>query len=77
MGTSIKSRKAELKKAGWVERSTIDESRLNEIVKEYESLGFEVRLEPLNLDELDKGCQKCYKNNSGRFKTVYVRKKHC
>ncbi len=73
----MKSRKAELKKEGWVKRTTIDESKLSEIVGEYESLGFEVRLEPVNFDELDEKCRKCYGKNLDKFKTVYVRRKRC
>jgi hypothetical protein len=65
----------ELKKKGWVKRTTIDEPRLSEIVDEYETLGFEVRLEPVNLDELNEGCRRCYGSNVDRFRTVYVRKR--
>ena len=35
----------ELKKQGWVKRTTIGEPRLSEIVTEYKALGFEVHLE--------------------------------
>jgi hypothetical protein len=65
----------ELKKQGWIKRTIIDEPRLSEIVDEYESLGFEVRLEPVNLEEMDKECRRCYGNNAAKFKTVYIRKK--
>jgi hypothetical protein len=65
----------ELKKNGWIKRTTIDEPRLSEIVDEYETLGFEVRLEPVNLNELDEKCRRCYRNDVDRFKTVYVRKR--
>ena len=49
-----------LKKEGWSRRTTIDEPRLSEIVEEYKLLGFEVRLEPVKLEELDEDCRKCY-----------------
>ena len=65
----------ELEKQGWIKRSTIDEPRLSEIVEEYESLGFEVRLEPVNIDELKEACKRCYGDDAAKFKTVYVRKK--
>lgn len=65
----------ELGNEGWIKRATIDEPRLREIVDEYESLGFEVRLEPVNLDELKEECRRCYGNDAAKFKTVYVRKK--
>ena len=66
----------ELKKQGWVKRTTIGEPRLSEIVDEYKSLGFEVHLEQVNLDELDEKCRRCYENDGDKFKTVYVRKRH-
>jgi len=65
----------ELKKEGWVKRTTIGEPRLSEIVNEYKSLGFEVHLEPVNLDEMDEECRRCYGNEADKFKTVYVRKR--
>ena len=73
----MKSKKAELKEEGWEKRTTIGEPKLSEIVAEYESLGFEVRLEPVNLDELDQNCQKCYERNPDKFMTVYVRRMCC
>ena len=73
----MKSRKAELAKKGWLKRTTIDEPKLSEIVDEYKSLGFEVRLEPVNLDDLDEKCRRCYGNKSDKIKTVYVRKRNC
>ena len=65
----------EPKKKGWIKRTTIDEPRLSEIVDEYETLGFEVRLEPVNLDELDENCRRCYRKDVDRFKTIYIRKR--
>ena len=64
-----------LEKQGWVKRTTIDEPRLSEITELYKSLGFEVRVEPVKLDELDEDCKKCYKNIIDELKTVYVRKR--
>jgi hypothetical protein len=43
--------------------------------KEVKSLGFEVHLEPVNLDEMDEECRRCYGNEADKFKTVYVRKR--
>jgi signal recognition particle subunit SEC65 len=65
----------ELEKEGWIKRTTIGEPRLSEIVEEYKSLGFEVHLEPVNPDELDEECRRCYVNEADKFKTVYVRKR--
>ena len=65
----------ELEKQGWLKRTTIDEPRLSEITELYKSLGFEVRVEPVKLDELDEDCKKCYENIIDELKTVYVRKR--
>jgi hypothetical protein len=64
----------QLEKDGWIKRTTIDEPRLSEIILEYESLGYEVHLEPVKLEDLDEECRRCYENNMGTIKTVYVRK---
>jgi len=65
----------ELGKAGWVKQTTIGEPRLSEIVELYKSLGYEVRLEPVRLDELDEECRRCYEGEIDEVKTVYVRKR--
>jgi len=65
----------ELGKAGWAKQTTIGEPRLSEIVKLYKSLGYEVRLEPVRLDELDEECRRCYEGEIDEVKTVYVRKR--
>ena len=64
-----------VEKQGWVKRTTIDEPRLSEITELYTSLGFEVRVEPVKLDELDEDYKKCYKNIIDELKNVYVRKR--
>jgi len=65
----------ELEKKGWIKRTTIGEPRLSEIVELYKSLGYEVRVEPVKIDELDEECRRCYKNEANEVKTVYVKKK--
>jgi len=69
------AREKELEKGGWIKQTTIGEPRLSEIVELYKSLGYEVRLEPVKLDELDEECRKCYEDEVDKVKTVYVRKK--
>jgi len=68
-------REKELEEEGWVKQTTIGEPRLSEIVELYKSLGYEVRLEPVKLGELDEECRKCYELEEDKVKTVYVRKK--
>ena len=65
----------ELEKEGWVKRTTIDEPRLSEIVEEYESLGFDVHLEPVKVEDIDEECRRCYQNQIDKIRTVYVRKR--
>lgn len=67
--------KDRLTKLGWKKRTTIDVSRLQEIIKEYELLGFEVHLEPVTKEDCKKECINCYLDKIDKFKTVYVRKK--
>ena len=68
-------REKKLEKEGWVKQTTIGEPRLSEIVQLYRSLGYEVHLEPIKLDELDEECRRCYESEIHEVKTVYVRKK--
>jgi len=75
MAEKKRSRK-ELEKEGWVKQTTIGEPRLSEIVELYKSLGYEVRLEPAKLDELDEECRRCYEGEIDEVKTVYIRKKN-
>ncbi len=65
----------ELEKEGWVKRTTIDEPRLSEITELYKSLGYEVRVEPVKVEDLDEGCRRCYQNQIDKIRTVYVRKR--
>ena len=62
----------ELAEEGWVKQTTIGEPRLSEIVELYRSLGYEVHLESVKLDE---ECRRCYESEVDEVKTVYVRKK--
>lgn len=65
----------EVEKEGWNKQTTIGEPRLSEIVELYKSLGYEVRVEPATLDDLNEECRRCYGNEIDELKTVYTRKK--
>lgn len=67
------TREEELKIQGWEKRFTMDEPRLSEMAKQYEELGFEVLLEPVDLSSED--CTSCFAGNPNRYKTLYTRKK--
>ena len=64
-----------LEKQGWVKRTILREPKLSEIVREYNSLGFDVHLEPITLEDIDEGCNICYENQIEKFRIVYVKKR--
>ena len=64
----------ELIKDGWEKRAIYDDPRLTEIVEQYEEIGLEVHLEPINTENKN-GCTGCMKQFSDRFKIIYTRKK--
>lgn len=69
-----KNRHVELEEHGWMRRFVADEPRLSEAVQLYESLGYEVRLEPVALDETNKECRTCLiGQNCDRYRTIYIR----
>ncbi|MHC4549247.1 MAG: hypothetical protein ACYTEZ_10770 [Planctomycetota bacterium] len=60
---------------GWERRTVAQEPRLSEIVALYEELGFEVRLEPLDLDDphcLEQRCTLCFDDPAVRAATKVV-----
>jgi hypothetical protein len=68
----IKStRRAELEAQGWTACFVADEPRLSEAVEMYESLGMEVRLEPVNLDSGE--CTSCLQLCFDRCGMIYTR----
>ena len=63
---------------GWKRRMVASEPRLSEIVEMYESLGFEVRLEPVDPEGPDwdeDECTLCLDDpaEAGRTRVVYTR----
>ncbi len=67
------SREEELKKEGWTKRFTIDDPRLSEAVAEYEEIGFEVLLEPVDMSSEE--CTSCMMAPTDRYRTIYTRLK--
>ncbi len=63
-----------LEREGWTRRFTVPPTRLQETVELYESLGYEVHLEPLSLDDLNEQCQDC-RAALVFFRVVYTRPK--
>ena len=73
-------REQELADAGWERRFIASEPRLGEAVELYESIGFEVLLDPLpSEDEMrgagceEKGCTACFELDRERYKIIYTR----
>jgi len=69
-----KRREEELKREGWTKQFTTDEPRLSEAVELYESLVYEVRLEPASFDEASEVCKTCLLADCSKYKTIYTRK---
>jgi hypothetical protein len=67
------TRAEELQKEGWEKRFTIDEPRLSEMLEQYQELGFEVLLEPV--DPSSEECTVCITASPDRYRTIYTRRK--
>jgi hypothetical protein len=67
----------QLQDEGWTRRFTALGRRLNEVVELYRELGFEVRLEPVDLDQEEtmsvESCKDCFVTIQAR--TIYTRPK--
>jgi hypothetical protein len=59
---------------GWTKKFTCDADRVDEFVEMYESIGFEVRVEPVSPDDPDLTCQACFVGNREEYKTIYTRR---
>ena len=58
----------------WERQFTVEEKRVSEYVELYESLGYEVRVEPATPNEMD-DCQVCFKADFGNLRTIYTKRK--
>ena len=67
------TREEELRKEGWEKRFTIDEPRLSEMVEQYNELGFEVLLDPVETSS--EQCTTCIEAFRDRYRTIYTRQK--
>ncbi|MHA2097801.1 MAG: hypothetical protein ACW99A_03870 [Candidatus Kariarchaeaceae archaeon] len=68
-------RDEELRKKGWERRTILDNIRLAEITELYESLDFEVLLEPAQPKDFGEKCSNCYLADCDKFSILYLRKK--
>ena len=58
----------------WERGFTVEESRVNEYVELYESIGYEVRVEPGTPNEAEE-CQECFKADFDNLRTIYIKRK--
>jgi len=77
-GTSERER--ELTANGWTRQFLANEPRLSEAVELYQTIGYEVHLEPLTRgDEIDpqgcEGCTTCFDGFEDEYKVIYTRPK--
>ncbi|GAG34692.1 unnamed protein product [marine sediment metagenome] len=57
----------------WERGFTIEENRVSEYVELYESIGYEVRVEPATPDEIE-DCQVCFKADFNNLRTIYIKR---
>ena len=57
----------------WERGFTIEENRVSEYVELYESIGYEVRVEPATPDEIE-DCQVCFKAEFNNLRTIYIKR---
>ena len=63
-----------LEAEGWQRRFIFDVQRTDELIESYHELGFEVRVEPVSIEQVSEACADCqivFKN----FGEIYTRKK--
>ena len=75
-------REEELGAEGWERRFVASEPRLSEAVELYQSIGFDVLLDPLPTEEElkgggceESGCTACFDVDRERYKIIYTRAK--
>ncbi|MBU2549977.1 MAG: hypothetical protein KKB20_16315 [Proteobacteria bacterium] len=66
-------RDADLTAQGWSRQFTASEPRLTEAVEEYQAIGFEVRLEPVDMCPADGSCTSCMADHPDLVKVIYTR----
>ena len=60
----------------WQKRNTVGKDRVAELTELYQSLGFEVKVEPFaGPDQPGDACDSCYGNAAGEYYIIYTRKK--
>jgi len=68
------TRREELEEEGWTRMFTATEPRLSEAVEIYETLGYEVRLEDIDMED-EEDCKECVEGFEESIKVIYTRPK--
>ena len=58
----------------WERGFTVEERRVKQYVELYESIGYEVRVEPATPNEVEE-CQVCFKADFNNLRTIYIKRK--
>ncbi len=69
----IKVQEIPLRGKDWERGFTVEEQRVNEYVELYESIGYEVRVEPATPNEQE-ACQTCFKADIDNLRTIYIKR---
>jgi len=72
MKTAKTSRHEELEADGWTRQFIASEPRLSEAKEAYEEMGLEVRLEPVDIKDLDQECTDCLEMDDS-CRLIYTR----
>jgi hypothetical protein len=59
---------------GWERGFTVEEHRVAEYVELYESIGYEVRIDPATPDN-EEECQECLKADFDKLRTIFINRK--
>ena len=57
----------------WERGFTVEENRVTEYVELYESIGYEVRVDPATPDEQEE-CQTCFKADLDNLRTIFIKR---
>jgi len=60
---------------GWERRFTAGAERVEEVIELYFKLGYEVRAEPVRLEEVHEDCTHCQSLIVSKFRTIYTRRR--
>jgi len=69
----LKVQEIPLRGKDWERGFTVEEQRVNEYVELYESIGYEVRVEPATPNEVEE-CQVCFKADFNNLRTIYIKR---